>query len=266
MTYERSTKINMLIYAFMTVVLFSSIHFLSKPGISVEPIQFAGPINVIQEVSNDMVNRPTNMHHGIKQTLLTKLETYQLMLDMIKECQGSAKIYVDDQITLVKYALPEQFYKYIDHSTFQPYMCYSKVTNRRTPSWRVLNSKEAYSDKYGFRRIKLNPEDFSINGKDDYVIALGNYYKKKGTAGDRFLIITSTGMYTATVGVEKSDNHTDKKHMCTFHGNGKYAGVIEWVMDVRSGKVSRKIRSAGTITSGPIEELNGKIKYIYKIT
>lgn len=183
--------------------------------------------------------------------------------EIINNSLGSSKMKIDNH-SLTRYALPSAYYDNLDYSSFQPFMCYTTVTNRSAPAWKVLNSKNAYTDGYGFRRYKLNENQLSVNGKDDYIIALGTYYKKKGSAGSRFLVVTTTGMYTAITGDEKSDAHTDKMKMFSSHGKGK-AGLIEWIVDQDSGLLPRSILKSGTVTTGPIKEINGKILYIYKI-
>ena len=165
-------------------------------------------------------------------------------------------------IILKRYNLPNKYYPGLDFSSFQPFMDYRTVTNPKTPSYSIVHSNNSYTDEYGLRRYKVSEDQFTINGKDDYVIALGTYYKEKGTAGSRYLIITSTGMYTAIAGDEKSDYDTDSKNMWSKHSNGK-AGLIEWIIDIN--KLNKDIKSHGTITKGPIEELTGDILYIYKI-
>lgn len=182
---------------------------------------------------------------------------------IVKTYAGDNKI-VFQRVMLVRYKLPSEVHKGIDHSSFQPYMCYSAVKNKKTKAWKILNDQNAYTDENGFRRAKIEDDHLSL-GEDDYIIALGNYYKKKHSTGDRYLVITTTGMYTAVVGDEKSDNHTDALNMFTYHGNGKYAGVIEWIVDTVGGKLSKSIRRAGSVTAGDIEELKGKILHIYKI-
>jgi hypothetical protein len=183
---------------------------------------------------------------------------------IIKSNIGTDIINIDDT-SLVRYDLPDVYYDDIDYSTFQPYMCYSSITNKTTQAWKVVHSGNAYTDSNGFRRYKIRDDQFSVNGEDDYVVALGTYYKEKGTCGSRYLVVTSTGMYTAITGDEKSDNHTDEMHMFTVHGGGKKAGLIEWIVDMDSNKVPLSIQRMGSVTNGPIEELQGKILYIYKI-
>ena len=53
--------------------------------------------------------------------------------------------------------------------------------------------------------LTTTADQFTIDGQDDYMIALGTFYKEKGTAGNRYLIETTTGAYTAITGSEKAD-------------------------------------------------------------
>ena len=172
---------------------------------------------------------------------------------------GDKKIQVAN-VELVKYKLPADLYPGIDHSSFQPYMDYRAVKNKKCNSYKLLNGNKAYCDENGFRRIKVTDDDFHLD-MDDYAVALGNYYKEKGSVGDRFVVVTSTGMYTMRVGDEKADHHTEKNNMFTIHG-GK-AAVIEWIVDTK--KIDKEIRRRGTVTVCDIEALQGKLIHIYKI-
>jgi len=167
---------------------------------------------------------------------------------------------------LVRYNLPGDYDMVINYSHFQSFMCYRAVTNRNSPAWRILNSTRAYTDNLGFRRYQTINEQFTVNGQDDYFVALGNYYKQRGSVGDRYLVVTSTGMFTIIVGDEKANQHTDPRNMFSRHGNqGQYAGVLEWIVDLRSGRLPSEIMHHGTITRGPIEEFQGILLHIYRI-
>lgn len=168
-----------------------------------------------------------------------------------------------DKGTLRRHDLPSVYYPGVDFSSFQPYMNYRCVTNKNSAAYWVVHSENSYNDEYGMRRYRTTEDQFTINGEDDYMIALGTFYKEKGTAGSRYLIITSTGMYTAITGDEKSDNDTDSKHMFSLHQDGTCAGIIEWLVD--QPNLERTMRRAGTITAGPIEPLRGEILQIYSI-
>lgn len=181
------------------------------------------------------------------------------------ELTQSSPVVASPKVAMVEYDLPSKYYAGVDFSSFQAYMCYSTITNRNSPAYKVVRSKNAYTDEYGFRRYATTSDQFTIDGKDDYVIALGTYYKEKGTCGERYLIETTTGAYTAIAGDEKADAHTDSLNMISSHGDGQYAGMIEWILDINSGKVPRSIRQSGTVTEGPIEELKGEIISISRI-
>lgn len=173
---------------------------------------------------------------------------------------GNNTITINDD-TLVRHDLPNKYYPGIDFSSFQPYMSYTRITNKQSDAYRVVNSENCYTDELGFRRYKTNDDQFTIDGQDDYVIALGTFYKQKGVVGNRYLIVTTNGMYTAITGDEKSDIHTDRMNMFTNH-NGK-AGIIEWIID--SSKLNAKTRRAGTATVGGPDVVQGEIIHIYEI-
>lgn len=175
---------------------------------------------------------------------------------------GNESISIGSNTTLNRYELPNIYYPGIDFSSFQPYMDYRCITNTSSPAYAVSHSQMAYTDEYGMRRYRTTEDQFTINGNDDYVIALGTYYKEKGTAGSRYLIVTTTGMYTAITGDEKADSHTDSRHMFSLHRDGT-GGIIEWIVDQRN--LETKMRRSGTITAGPIEPLQGEILHIYGI-
>lgn len=166
---------------------------------------------------------------------------------------------------LTQYALPNAYYgNNIDFTTMQPFMDYRYVTAVGTGSYSICHSVNAYTDSYGLRRYKTTADQLTVNGADDYVIALGTYYKPYGVVGTRYLIITSTGAYTAITGDEKADDHTDPYHMYGYCGvYGEYAGLIEWVVDERYLEPS--VAVGGTITASSIEKFQGEILAIYLI-
>jgi hypothetical protein len=165
---------------------------------------------------------------------------------------------------LVRYQLPSDYYKDIDFSYFQPYMGWTAVTNTNSQQWKLLHDEHSYTDENGFRRFITEDDEFTLYGDDDYVIALGNYYKEKGLVGQRYLVVTEGGMYTARVCDEKADEHTDEMHMFSTHGySNQFAGLVEFVVD--SGSISSDIVETGTITNGPIDIFHGDILHIYRI-
>ena len=205
--------------------------------------------------NTSMMTNPIELIHDDMIKEDTKNNTVVSFLDQL----GEKEIQVQN-VQLVRYKLPADLYPGIDHSSFQPYMDYRAVKNKKCNSYKLLNGNTAYCDKNGFRRIKVTEDDFSLD-MDDYVVALGNYYKEKGSVGDRFVVVTTTGMYTMRVGDEKADRHTEKNNMFTRHG-GK-AAVIEWIVDTK--KIDKEIKRRGTVTVCDIEALQGKLIHIYKI-
>lgn len=190
---------------------------------------------------------------------LDKLESESTNID---SQIGNVTINIGDN-TLIRHDLPSKYYPNLDFSSFQPYMCYTKITNTSAPAYHIVNSDLCYTDEFGIRRYKTNDSQFTVNGEDDYVIALGTFYKEKGLVGNRYLIVTSTGMYTAITGDEKSDAHTDSRHMFTMHDGNTKAGIIEWIVD--QPNLNQTIKMAGTVTVGGPEVLRGEILYIYEI-
>ena len=158
--------------------------------------------------------------------------------------------------------LPDVYYHY-DYSSFQPYMDVDTITAEGTPSYEVTHSWRTYVDEYGLLRSIPDEDQFNL-GMDDYVVALGTFYKEKGTAGSRYLITTTTGQFTVIAGDEKDDNHTEAMNMGTLHedseGNISLA-IIEWIVDEES--LDEDIATYGTVTAGPIEALKGEITGIY---
>ena len=164
----------------------------------------------------------------------------------------------------IEYDLPSVYYGDIDFSTFQPYMDYKMVTDTSSNSYQTLNSEKLYIDDNGLCRYSVDDDQFSIDGKDDYVIALGTYYKEKGKTGQRYLIHTTEGYYTAIAGDEKADEHTDKYRMFVRHGeNGQYAGMIEFLVD--TDYLDSDIRTMGTVTACDDPVLQGEILGISQI-
>lgn len=165
--------------------------------------------------------------------------------------------------TLVRYDLPDVYYPGLDYSSFQPYMPYTAITNKATQAYKVVRSDNCYTDEYGLRRYRTDDSQFTINGQDDYIIALGTFYKEKGTAGSRYLIVTTTGMYTAITGDEKADQHTDARGMFSMHCGNTKAGLIEWIVD--KSALNSTIKRMGTVTAGGPEAVRGEILHIYRI-
>lgn len=161
----------------------------------------------------------------------------------------------------IKMDLPSKYYPDIDYSSFQPGEPYQKITNKQSPAYSISYSENAYTDENGLRRYIVDDNQFKIDGQDDYIVGMGTFYKTKGTAGERFLITTSTSSFTIIMGDEKADVHTDKMNMFTLH-NGK-AGIIEFIYDEET--LHKDILAAGTFFNGPDPVLSGKITGIYKI-
>lgn len=166
--------------------------------------------------------------------------------------------------TLVRYELPSSKYSTMDFQSMQTFMNFrTAVTKKGTSAYDVCWSENAYTDDHGFRRYRTSDEQFTIDGHDDYVVALGNYYKTKGLCGERYLIVTTTGAYTAITGDEKDDRDTDQYKM--GHIEAGKMSMIEFVVDDWS-MLDDMMRKMGSARYSSIEAFQGDILYIYKIT
>lgn len=163
-------------------------------------------------------------------------------------------------VSFHRYDLPSVYYN-IDYSSFQPYMNYKVIKDRTSQAYGVVYSDNAYVDDQGMLRYTVSDSEYSINGKDDYVVALGTFYKPEGICGNRYLIVTSNGMYTVRTGDEKANRDTDSHHMFSKHGNK--AGLIEWL--VEPSALPQMVKSMGSVTYGNIPEVKGEILHIYSI-
>lgn len=185
-------------------------------------------------------------------------------MQLVDSTLFAAPVVEENEPEFIKYDLPSVYYGDIDFSTFQPYMDYKMVTDTSSNSYQVLNNEKLYIDDNGLCRYSVDDDQFSIDGKDDYVIALGTYYKEKGKTGQRYLIHTTEGYYTAIAGDEKDDEHTDKYRMFVRHGeNGQYAGMIEFLVD--TDYLDPDIRTMGTVTACDDPVLQGEILGISQI-
>lgn len=184
----------------------------------------------------------------------------------LEECLGDSIIETGSAV-LVMQQLPDAYYPGINFSKFQPYMDWSMVTNPNSAAYTITRSENAYVDENGYRRYKTTDDQFTIDGADDFVVALGTFYKPKGTCGQRFLIITTGGMYTVICGDEKADIHTDDMNMFSWHGsNHEYAGMIEWIVDQKVLYKNDNIASRmGSIHYSSNPALAGDIIMMYRI-
>lgn len=185
-------------------------------------------------------------------------------MQLVDSTLFASPVVEENEPEFIKYDLPSVYYGDIDFSTFQPYMDYKMITDTSSNSYQTLNSEKLYIDDNGLCRYSVDDDQFSIDGKDDYVIALGTYYKEKGKTGQRYLIHTTEGYYTAIAGDEKADEHTDKYRMFVRHGeNGQYAGMIEFLVD--TDYLDSDIRAMGTVTACDDPVLQGEILGISQI-
>ena len=223
----------------------------TEPRILSRTIDIDDSIDVPKASFDEIIN---NSISSISETSVTDTKVN------LNDELGSDKIEIDGHC-LTRCDLPNKYYPNLDYSTFQPYMDYRTVNVPNSSSYPVVYGEGTYVDNKGFRRYPVSDKSFNIDSEDDYMIALGTFYKPKGVGGMRYLIVTSTGMYTAISGDEKGDADTDPYHMFSYHS--KYGGLIEWLVDTK--QIEKSVRRSGTITSCSVEKLKGEIEYIYVI-
>lgn len=144
---------------------------------------------------------------------------------------------------------------------FAAFMDYRTITLKGSDAYRVTNAEGTYIDEYGFRRSKIADGEFKYEG-DDYIVALGTFYKEEKKCGQRYLIQTTTGAYTCIAGETKADKDTDPHNMFGYHGN--LGGIVEFVVDTT--KLEKAVRISGNCMSATPEALQGEIVNIYRIS
>lgn len=214
-----------------------------------------------EQKKHQVINKGYNDSRSIPSYGTIKIIEKQISNEeKVSSSLGDSIIKLDDY-TLTNYDLPSVKYPNMDFSSFQPFMDYNLITNTSTQSYKVSHSNNAYTDKNGLRRMRIPEGEFKIDGLDDYIVALGTFYKEKGTAGQRYLVVTTTGMFTITAGDEKSDNDTDAYNMVTTHT--KSSAMIEWIVDTRV--LDKDVKTSGNVTDIPIQAIKGDILFIYEI-
>ena len=170
----------------------------------------------------------------------------------------------DDYLkNMTQMSLPSTYYDGLDWSSMQTWMDYRKITDTSSDAWRICRSDKAYVDNNGYLRYEVKDDEFSLGDNDDFVVAMGTFYKTKDVCGERFLIKTTTGEYTVITGDEKDDSQTDSHNM--YHDcYGNKVSVLEFVVDTRS--LEHDVKRDGTVHSSTKHEMfNGDIIGIYKI-
>jgi hypothetical protein len=128
-----------------------------------------------------------------------------------------------ENTSYIEYSVPD-----VD-SSFKAFMDYRSITDKTSDAY-ALQSK-ARTDALGFRRVG-----------DDYIIALGSHFGK--SIGTRYEIMLDSGKtFTAALGDNKSDRHTDK----TNSYMEKTGNVVEFIID--RSVLSKEVYRLGDISS-----------------
>lgn len=241
------------------IVILESVAMLHASAQDYEGIVIEGPVVDITEESDPVIigeeAEPTIEEETEPET--TEAETSEIIDDHLGEDDFDF-----DGHSFHRYELPSFYYGDIDFSSMKAYMSYKAVTSKSSPAYAVVHAECTYIDDIGLLRYPRGEEEFTVDSEPDYVVAMGNYYKEKGSAGGRYLIVTDKGNYTVVVGDEKDDRHTDSHHMFSSHKLG--ACVLEFL--VSTGSLHRAIKQSGSVSSAPVDCLQGTIQYIYGIT
>ena len=235
------------------------LHLTASAAESEEVILHADSKGTIMSLT-DMINayRVSGDVSSIKLEVASTVPTDE---EIVNDHMGDSEIITSNN-TLVKMSLPSAYYD-IDFSSFQAWMPYSSITTKGSDSYKFLHSSGIYYDENGLYRHQVDGnEEFTINNLDDYVVALATFYKTPHKCGERFLVVTTTGMFTITTGDEQANRDTDSHNMFIQHGNK--ASLIEYIVDTKN--LHKSIKNSGSVTSGPVSAIKGKITAIYKIT
>lgn len=245
----------------VSIIIYGIISFKNDEDIIIEECTVESIHSVSTTESNELLTNDS-LTAGITASIGSMLnKSNKSTADSFDDKIGNDEISMNG-IILTRYSLPSVYYPNIDFQSMQPFMSYKMVTNKATEAYKMCHSELSYIDENGLLRHEVGDDQFSINGQDDYVIALGTYYKERNHCGERFLIITTTGMYTAITGDEKADKHTDSHHMVHDHCDGTYS-LIEFIVDTPS--LEELVLLTGTLRNSSVEAFQGDILHIYKI-
>ena len=166
--------------------------------------------------------------------------------------------------TLIPQCLPDAYYGEIDISSDWPFESMHQHWTAGSDSAIFMSQPDVYVDDLGFVRKPAPEDQFHLYGdnNDDYVVALGSFYKTKHTCGERWLVITTTGTFTITTGDEQADDDTEPHNMFIWGENGK-AHFLEFMSDPK--RLPSDVRISGSVTSAPIDAFKGEIISMLRI-
>lgn len=144
---------------------------------------------------------------------------------------------VKEATTLVSMGLPK-----VSGKT-KTYAYYTAVTVKSSPQYKLLNSKECYTDpETGIRMVD-----------GCYCIALGSFYGSQ--IGTKYRITLSSGnSFDAILCDQKSNRHTDKNHQYAVRNKD----IVEFY--VEKGKIPSEVRGS----YNALEQFKGKVVSIEK--
>lgn len=224
---------------------------IKKPELEVEDVSSS---SVELSVSNVADNTTVDIYRGTNASNLKKVGTISGDDLFVDKKVKSTKKYVYKAVarvsnekttdskkvnvkTATKMGLPN-----VSGKT-KTYAYYTAVTQKRSPQYKLLNSKKCYTDKKtGIRMID-----------DCYCIALGSYYGSK--IGTKYKITLSSGKtFKAILCDQKANRHTDSKNQYAMRNKD----IIEFY--VQKGKIPKGVRG----DYGKLEQFKGTVVKIEK--
>lgn len=211
------------------------------------------PVEVLSTVPMKSVSTEvlSTMIVSVPTPTLTPVPTPEPPPYRLRDYFGEPEIITPEGTKLTYLALPTEYYPGIDFSYFKAWMPYT-VLGRNNQCGRIAYGDRAFTDENGLRRYTLGPEDFTTNGQADYLVAMGTFYKPRGTVGQRYLIVTPSGSYTVRTSDELADAHSDRHNMFSRHG--QYATVLEFLVDKQQLASSAKRMGTVSVLGGMLGE------------
>lgn len=161
-----------------------------------------------------------------------------LMPQKVEKGDGAEIVFANSvkDACYIEYSMPNI------NSSFKSFMDYRMITDKTSTQYALQT--RAYTDALGFRKVE-----------EDYLVALGSHF---GTEiGTRYEITLEGGrVFTAVLGDNKSDRHTDKTNSY-MESTGN---VVEFIIDREA--LPKKTYSLGDISTLGFE---GRVESIKEI-
>ena len=164
-----------------------------------------GELN-IPSTSNSIINMPVVRHYDpIEKDIINSL--------------GDKNIRLNNK-SIVRYDIPAKYYDDINFSLFKMLSYYNLPSaGKGDIGLNVIRGEKLYTDDYGFIRYIPGNGQFAINNQPDYVIS-NDIFSQKEINGNRYLIVTNSGMYTIITDDERDEVYSDQRGSYTPRFSG----------------------------------------------